>query len=336
MAGLKLRLACWDYDRTRPLMDGRVKPEGIDLAVEGANQVGEIMERVITTRDLDVAELGFTYYLRSLELLGGPFVAIPIFPNRIFRHSSIFVNRTRGIVKPADLAGRNVGELHRYGHDAGIWAKGALSDEHGVRADSMTHYVGSMDRPGTKPDWAPFTPQPNLRIHPLGPGQTLDAMLASGEIDALFSAWLPPSFRKPPGDVVRLFPDYEQVERAYFARTGVFPLMHVVVIKRAVYEADRWIARALMTAFQQAKDMAVRHYRMAEQFFGAPFMVPWLPAHLEENRALMGEDLWPYGILRNRTTLDTYLRYHHEQGLSRRYTVEEIFVPEALDWVPQP
>ena len=330
-AALKLNLACWTYDRTRALMDGTVRPEGIELATQSAQLVGEIMERVIKTSDFDLAELGFTYYLRSLELLGGPFIAIPVFPNRIFRHAAIFVNRASGIAAPGDLRGRKVGELLRYGHDAGIWAKGILSDEYGVPADSMTHFVGGLDKPVPGPDWAPFDPPANPEIHQIGPDQTLDTMLEAGEIDALFSAWLPPSFVKRSANVARLFPDYEKVERDYFRRTGIFPIMHTVVIRRDIYEKNRWIARALAAAFQQAKDQATRQYRAAETFFGAPFMVPWFTSLLEENRALMGEDAWPYGIAANRKTLETYLRYHFEQGLSKRlYAIEEIFAPETL------
>ena len=331
MVDLKLSLACWNYDRTRALLDGSIKPDGITLQMESARQVGQIMERMVRDRAYDAAEIGFTYYLRTLELAGAPFIAIPVFPNRIFRHAAIFVNRARGIASPKDLAGRTVGELHRYGHDAGIWSKGVLSDEYGVRADSMTHYVGALDKPETRPDWAPFDPPPGLRIHPLGAGQTLDAMLEAGEIDALFSAWLPHSLGRRGGNVVRLFPDYERVERDYYRRTGIFPIMHTMVIRREVYEKNRWIARSLCAAFQQAKEIAQRQYRAAETFFGAPYMVPWFPALLEENRALMGEDPWPYGIEPNRKTLEAYLRYHHEQGLSKRlYTPEEIFVPETL------
>ena len=250
--------------RTRALMDGTVRPEGIELAIQSAQQVGEIMERVIKTSDFDVAELGFTYYLRSIELLGAPFIAIPVFPNRIFRHAAIFVNRASGIAAPGDLRGRKVGELLRYGHDAGIWAKGVLSDKYGVPADSMTHFVGGLDKPASGPDWAPFDPPTNLKIHQLGPDQTLDAILEAGEIDALFSAWMPPSFRKRPTNVAQLFPDYEKVERDYFRRTGIFPIMHTVVIRRDIYEKNRWIARSLAAAFQQAKDQATRHYRIAE------------------------------------------------------------------------
>ena len=332
MADLKLTLACWTYDRTRALFDGSVKPDGIALQLESPRQVGQIMERMVRDRAYDVAELGLTYYLRTLELSGAPFIAIPVFPNRIFRHSAIFVNRACGISRPQDLAGRKVGELHRYGHDAGIWAKGVLRDEYGVTAQSMTHFVGGLDRPDERSDWAPFEPPPDVRIQQIGPGKGLDAMLEAGEIDALFSAWLPPSFAKGSAKVARLFPDYEAVERDWFRRTRIFPIMHTVVIRRDLYEENRWIARSLMQAFTAAKAEAEKQYRTAETFFGAPYMVPWLPALIEANRALMGSDPWAYGLEGNRATLETYLRYHAEQGLSkRRWAVEDLFAPECLE-----
>lgn len=331
MADLKLTLACWTYDRTRALMDGSVKPEGIALQIESAHQVGEIMERMVRDRAYGAAELGFTYYLRTLELAGAPFIAIPVFPNRIFRHAAIFVNRARGITGPQDLAGRKIGELHRYGHDAGIWAKGILGDEYGVAARSMIHFVGALEGADSGDDWAPLAPPPDVAIHRLRAGQGLDAMLEAGEIDALFSAWLPPSFRKGGGDVVRLFPDYEAVERDWFRRTGIFPIMHTVVIRRDLYERNRWIAKSLMQAFEAEKSRALAHYRFTEIFMGAPFMTPWLPRLLEENRALMGDDPWAYGLAANRKAIETCLRYHAEQGLSQRqWQPEELFAPECL------
>jgi ABC-type nitrate/sulfonate/bicarbonate transport system substrate-binding protein len=331
MADLQLTLACWTYDRSRALMDGSAKPEGIALKTESAHQVGQIMERMVRDRAYDAAEIGLTYYLRTLELAGAPFIGIPVFPNRIFRHSAIFVNRDSGITRPQDLAGRKVGELQRYGHDAGIWAKGVLKDEYGVDPLSMVHYVGGLDRPNEGPDWAPFAPPPGLTVHELKGGQTLDAMLQAGEIDAVFSAWLPPSFIKGAPNITRLFPDYEAVERDWFRRTRVFPIMHTVVIRREIYEQNRWIAKSLMQAFEAAKAKAIAQYGFAETFMGAPFMVPWLPALIEENRALMGDEAWSYGFEPNRKTLETYLRYHAEQGLSKRaWKLEELFAPECL------
>jgi hypothetical protein len=331
MANLKLTLACWDYDRTRALFDGRVRPKDIDLELWSTYNVGEIMERMLRQRQFDVSELGITYYLRSLELMDAPFIAIPVFPNRFFRHSAIFVNAAKGIRSPGDLAGRRVGELQRYGHDAGIWAKGALSDDFGVRASSMEHYVGGIERTVPGPDWAPFDPPSDVMIHQLAPEQGLDAMLERGDIDALFTAHIPPSARKHPDRVRRLFPDFESVERDYFHRTRIFPIMHTVVIRRELYEQNRWIARALMQAFEEAKALAMKAYNAADIFFNAPTMVPWFVSLRERNRELMGDDFWPYGVEVNRKTLEACLRHHREQGiLKRSYDVEELFAPETM------
>lgn len=331
MAKLKLTLACWDYDRTRALFDGRILLDGVDLELWSTHNVGEIMERMLRHQQFEVSELGITYYLRSLELTRPPFIAIPVFPNRFFRHSSIFVNATKGIQSPSDLAGRRVGELHRYGHDAGIWAKGALSDDFGVKASSMVHYVGGMERTVTGPDWAPFDPPADVTINHLSAEQGLDEMLVRGEIDALFTAHLPPSARKNPDRVRRLFPDFEDVERDYFRRTGIFPIMHTVVIRRDVYDQNRWIARALMQAFEEAKTLAMKAYNAADIFFNAPTMIPWFVSLRERNRALMGENFWPYGIEANRKSLEACLRHHREQGiLKRSHNIEELFAPETL------
>jgi 4,5-dihydroxyphthalate decarboxylase len=288
------------------------------------------MERMIRHQPVEVSEIGITYYLRSLELPNPPFVAIPVFPNRFFRHSSIFVNTKSGIRSPGDLAGRRVGELLRYGHDAGIWAKGALSDDFGVKTSSMIHYVGGIEHPADGPDWAPFNPPADVAIHQAEQG--LDEMLQNGQIDALFTAHVPPSARKNPQLVQRLFPDFETVERDYYSRTGIFPIMHVVVIRRDVYENNRWIARSIMKAFEEAKAIAVKAYNASDIFFNAPSMIPWFVGLRERNRALMGDDYWPYGLERNRTALDACLRHHQEQGILRHsHKLEDLFAPETLD-----
>ena len=331
MDGLKITLACWEYDRTRALFDGRVRPKGVDLELWSTFNVGELMERMVRHRQFEVSELGLTYYLRSLELPDPPFIAIPVFPNRFFRHSAIFVNTTAGLRSPRDLAGRRVGELNRYGHDAGIWAKGALSDDFGVRTSSMVHYVGGMERTGTEPDWAPFDPPPDVAIRRLSADQGLDDLLMNGEIDALFSAHIPPSARKHPDRVQRLFPNFEDVERDYYSRTGIFPIMHTVVIRREIYESHRWIARTMMTAFEEAKAIAAKAYNAGDMFSSAHVMIPWFNSLRDRNRMLMGNDYWPYGIERNRKALEACLRYHREQGLLKRpYKLEELFAPETI------
>lgn len=328
VATLNLTLACWDYDRTRALRDGRVAPDGIDLTYLELFPA-ETFARMIKFREFDVSELGFKFYVSSLAADDPPFIAIPVFPLRIFRHSAIFVNTGSGIVRPADLAGKRVGEPFAYGHDAAIWARGILSDEYGVPAESASYHVGAVTA-ALHRDLPTFPLRPEIRVEPLAPGQTLDAMLAGGELDALYSAIAPPSLRTAP-HVRRLFEDYEDVERAYFRTTGIFPIMHVVVIRRELYREHPWIARSIYQAFEAAKAAAYDHYATWGSFQHATYAIPWLSAHLEENRRLMGDDWWPYGLAPNRTAIETFLRYHHEQGLSaRRLTPEELFAPETL------
>ncbi|HEY1504916.1 MAG TPA: hypothetical protein VGF92_11495 [Stellaceae bacterium] len=330
MAKLKLILGCWHYDRTRALADGSVQPDGIELEYRSAPQVGAIMERTMKG-EFDVSELGITYYLRSLEQPDPPFVAIPVFPNRLFRHGAIFINKESGIQEPRDLIGRKVGELHRYGHDAGIWAKGPLHEDYGVAADSMSYYVGELETPSRSADWAVPVHPPGVTISGIRAGQTLDQMLLDGEIDALFSAWLPPSMRAGSPKIGRLFEDFETVERDYFARTKVFPIMHTVVIKRSVYRENPWVARAVMDAFEKAKQAAQNTYRAGSIFFSPALMIPWAAALQERNRRLMGDDFWPYGIERNRQALETCLRYNRQQRLlARDWKLEELFAPETL------
>ncbi|HEX4191666.1 MAG TPA: hypothetical protein VHY80_01160, partial [Stellaceae bacterium] len=289
-----------------------------------------IMERALKG-EFDVSELGITYYLRSLELPDPPFIAIPVFPNRLFRHGAVFINKDSGIKEPRDLIGRKVGELHRYGHDAGIWAKGGLSDDYGVTADSMTYYVGGLDAPSHETDWATAVTPPGVTINPISADQTLDKMLLEGAIDALFSAWIPPSMRAGSPKIGRLFEDFETVERGYYARHRVFPIMHTVVIKRSVYRDNPWVARAMLDAFEKAKEAAQNIYRAGSIFFTPALMIPWVAALQERNRELMGDDFWPYGIEKNRKTLETCLRYNREQRLlSRDWKLEELFAPETL------
>lgn len=330
MPDLKLTFASWNYDRMQALIDGRVRPEGIELQYESLFPAATFL-RALREGHFDACELGLTYYLATLHMDDPPFVAIPVYPVRLFVHSAIFVNTQSGIREPKDLIGKRVGELFLYGHDAGTFAKGILAEEYGVPADSYSYAIGGVDRPMGEWPWWPLKPPPNVRWQHIGAERTLDSMLEAGEIDALFSALVPPSYLKHGPVVRRLFEDSEAVERAYFRRTGIFPIMHIVAIRKDVYRKHPWVARSLYEALKASKDKAADLYRMQEANMHRLFMVPWLTEHREENRRLMGDDLWPYGLERNRKALDTFLRYHHEQGVSRRrYTPEELFVPETL------
>jgi hypothetical protein len=328
---LTINLACWNYDRTRALTDGSVKIDGVDLTYRSDVIVSDIFERMVRNREFDVSELGLTFYLRTLDFDDPPFIALPVFPNRFFRHASVFVNKAAGIASPKDLAGKKVGELLTYGHDAGVWAKGIIGEDDGVAPDQYSYVIGGIDAPRPPHDWIPQPHPAHVSVTDAPAGKALGPMLESGEIDALFSAIVPQCVMKKSPKVGRLFEDYEAVEREYFSRTRIFPIMHTVVIRRDLHAQHPGLAQAVYKGFCDAKDRAVQQYLGATMFHHAPMMIPWFSQLMDEDRRLMGDDWWPYGIGANRKALDTFLRYHFEQGLSkRRLTVDEIFVPELL------
>jgi 4,5-dihydroxyphthalate decarboxylase len=237
------------------------------------------------------------------------------------------VNAASGITEPKDLIGKRVGNPE-YQMTAPVWIRGILSDHYGVTVDSVTYHTGGEEEPG-RPEKLKLDLPPHIKVTPIGPEQTLSAMLRDGEIDALYTARMPSSFLDGDGKVTRLFANYMEVERAYFRDTGIFPIMHTVVIRREVYEKNRWIARELQKGFEESQR---RTYGDLKETAALKAMLPWLSAHVEEVVREMGEDFWPYGFQANRETLATFLRYHHEQGLSpRQLTPEELFAPEALE-----
>jgi hypothetical protein len=327
----KLKFAFWDYDRTRALADGTVKFDGIDAGFDSARIVTEIFERMIRRREFDVSELGMTYFLRTLDLDEPPFVAIPVFPNRCFRHSAIYVNKASGIAHPRDLAGKTIGELALYGHDAGVMPKGVLSDEYGVTPAQCRWMVGGLDWPMDPVDFVPQPHPDDVEVTWAPPGADLGKMLESGEIDALISADVPKCVLDGSPKVKRLFDDYPAIERDYYRRTGIFPIMHTVVVRRELAATRPELLPPIYDGFCRAKDAAAGHLRQGMIFNNMATMVPWMSDLIGADAALLGDDWWPYGIDANRKAIDTYLRYHHEQGLSkRRLTCEDIFVPELL------
>ncbi len=321
---LPLSLACWDYDRVRPLMDGRVKPAGIDLTFLNFI-VEETFFRMLRHREFDVAELSMSSYTVSLTRPDPPFIALPVFPSRFFRHSCIYVNADAGIAEPKDLIGKKIG-VPEYQMTAPVWIRGILADHYGVPVEACTYFTGGEESPNRDEKIKLDLPA-SIRVERIAPDKTLAQMLKDGEIDALHTARKPSTFDGV--RVKRLFPDFVPVERAYYEETGIFPPMHVIALKREVYEKNRWIAMNLFTAFQEAQ--AIVYADLAETA-ALKGMLPWFNAHVEEAVALMGPDYWPYGLEKNRAALETFLRYHHEQGLSqRRVTPEDMFAPETLE-----
>ena len=326
MSKLRLSLGCWNYDRTRGLLEGRIQPDGIDLTYLNM-PVEETFFRMLRHQEFDAAEISLSSYTVSLFKEKRNFIAIPVFPSRFFRHSCIYVNAAAGIREPKDLIGRKVGNPE-YQMTAPVWIRGILQDEYGVPVDSATYYTGGEEEPGRSEKLKLDLP-PNIRVKPIGKADTLAAMLRDGGIDALYTARMPSTYHAGGGKVRRLFESYMEVEQAYYRKTKIFPIMHTVAIKRSVYEKHPWVAMSLYKAFAQAQ---AETYDDLYVTAALKAMLPWLTQHVEDARALMGDDFWPYGFAPNRATLATFLRYHHEQGLSTRLLEpEELFAPETLE-----
>jgi 4,5-dihydroxyphthalate decarboxylase len=323
---LPLTLACWDYDRTRPLMEDRVRLDGISLTYLNL-VIEEIFFRQMRHREFDACELSFSSFLVSMFEDEPPFIAIPVFPSRSFRHSGIYVSAGAGIREPKDLAGKRVG-CAEYQLTANVWIRGILEEHYGVAPASFTTVIGGLEDAG-RVEKAPVSLPPGVRTETIGSEQTLSAMLESGEIDAIFSPRAPSSFIRGTGKVRRLFEDTYAAERDYYERTRIFPIMHVVVIRRPLYDANRWVAQALFKGFVEAQRMA---YEDLHQTAALKIMLPWLIRHVADTERVMGRDFWAYGYAPNVDAIDTLLRYHHRQGLSpRQLKPHEIFAPETLE-----
>jgi 4,5-dihydroxyphthalate decarboxylase len=317
MNKININVGCYDYDRVRALANGTVKFAGVDATFHSARIVTEIFEGMIREKKFDVAELGMTYFLRTFEGNESPFIAIPVFPNRAFRHSAIYINKASGIQRPEDLNGKTIGELALYSHDAGIMPKGMLSDEYGFKPETCRWVIGGLDWPLKPIDFVPHPHPANVQISNVPKGKELGAMLDAGEIDALISADVPKCMLDGSPKVARLFPAYKSVEREYYKRTGIFPIMHTVVIR---YDG-----------FCGAKTAAVEQYKHGLIFNNMNTMFPWFSDLINEDREVLGKDWWPYGIEANRKAIEAVLRYHFEQGITaQRFQCEDIFVPEML------
>jgi 4,5-dihydroxyphthalate decarboxylase len=328
MPDVKLNFACQGYAWMKPFLDGEVKLDGVELKTEGLFPAATF-ERLLKDKDFDVAEMGLTYYVGTLDHQPAPFVAMPVFPVRSFRLSCIYVSGKGNIRTPKDLIGKRFGEAFTHGHDAGIWARGILRDYYGVPFDShAAYFVGGVGRPAAKWDWAPFDTTPaHAKVQHIGPQKTLDGMLEAGEIDVLFSAIDPPALAS--GAIRRLFDDIEHHERDYFAKSRVFPIMHTVVMRTEYYKKNPQLALTLYRTFKELKERVLTRERNQE-YIPMTRMLPLYTEHQREMTKLMGPDYWPYGVEANRRSLDDFLGYHHDLGISkRRWKPEEIFLPET-------
>jgi 4,5-dihydroxyphthalate decarboxylase len=325
MGNIHLTLACEDYDRTRPLKDGRIKPEGIELNYLVLS-VEEIFWRMMKYEEFDASELSMGAFLTAAAQGRRPFIAIPVFPSRTFRHRCIFINTTSGIERPEDLRGKRMG-VPEYSMTAAVWLRGLFQHEYGVPPEEIDWVQAGEEHPGRK-DRVDFEMPAGVRMESR-PDTTLNAMIESGEIDAMMSPRMPTCFLNGSPRVRRLFPNYKQAEMEYFRKTGLFPIMHVMVIRRAIYDAHPWVAQSLYKGFCAAKDLCMKELYDTNVL---RVSLPWTSAEYEETRALMTADYWPYGIAQNRANLETLHSYLYEQGLiKQRLNLDELFAHETVE-----
>jgi len=325
MSRLSITVASWDYDRVRAISDGRVRVEGCDVNYL-TMPVEECFERAFFHGEFEVAEIGFSPYLIALSRGEAPYVAVPAFLSRTFRHSAIYVRSDRGIERPQDLRGKRIG-VPEYQMSAAMWVRGFLQDDFGLEATEIEWVQAGLENAGRR-DKFPLNLPKAFPLTTGGPGGTLSGMLAEGRLDAVISARPPSCFIAGHPNVRRLFPDYRSAERDYFVRTGLFPIMHAVGIRGDVAQQHPWVPASVYKAFAQAKRMADADL---EETTALKVGLPWVAAELHATREIMGRDFWPYGVEANRKTLSTMARYSYEQGLMvRLLPVEEMFAASTL------
>ena len=323
MTRLSLTFACGPYDRTQALRDGTIKVEGVDLNYVNL-QPAEIFWRQLQYQEFDASEMSLSNYCSLVSTGRSPFVAIPVYPSRVFRHGYFFINTTKGIATGADLKGRR-GGVPEYSMTAAVYMRGLMQHEFGVTRSDVEWVHGRSDRLGRR------LPA-DIRVTQAPPNTELGDLLERGEIDFMLTANNPLAFRRGASTVARLFPNYAEAEKEYYARTRIYPIMHIVVIKRDIYDRHPWVAQNLYRALCQAKDYCLRHLLET----GSPkASFAWLQPMIEEEKRVIGEDWYPYGIDKNRPTIEALLQYNYEQGLSdRRVTLEELFAPATLRDIP--
>jgi 4,5-dihydroxyphthalate decarboxylase len=322
-AKLPLTFACGLYDRMLRLYTGEVQPAGIDLKFLANDEPRDIFDRMGGKLEFDASEMSSSEFISRLGAGQSPFVAIPAFASRVFRHGFIFYNRKSGIRMPKDLEGKRVG-VPLYTMSAAIWIRGLLQHEYGVDFSRVTWVQGAMNEKGAhgSPTVLPLLKPIKLEQGPHN--KSLDDLIQEGAVDATMGTSMPESFRTNP-DIARLFPDFVERERDHYKRTKIYPIMHLVAIKKSIYEKHPFVATSLFNAFQRAKEIALE--RMYNQR-ALRYMLPWLPRDIDEIHEYFGGDPWPYGVEANRPTLEALVQYLQDQHLTDwKPKLEELFAP---------
>lgn len=326
MSKLNLSIAIGNYDRIRPILDGDVQIDGVD-PVFNLLEPEEIFFRAFRHAEFDICELSLSSFTVKTSNDDCPYVGIPVFPSRAFRHTSIYVRTDRGIETPADLKGRRLG-TPEYQLTACVWARIILQEEYGVAPADIAWIRGGIEQPG-RPEKIAVTLPPDIRIESAPKGRTLSGMLADGEIDGLVTPRAPSCFERGHPHVGWLFADPVATASDYYRRTGIFPIMHVLGLRRELADRHPWLPAALLKAFTKAKAVALA--RLGDTS-ATKVTLPFVEEQLAAARRLMGDDFWSYGVGPNRRMLDVFLDHHHRQGLSsRRLTVDALFHPATLE-----
>jgi 4,5-dihydroxyphthalate decarboxylase len=326
MTDVPVTIACGNYDRTRAIRDGTVKVEGCAVTFLPLYPE-EIFHRAFKFNEFDISELSFSSYIRTVAAGTSAYVGIPAFVSRIFRHSGIYIRSGAGIEKPEDLRGKRIG-VPEYQITAVVWMRGLMQHEYGVAPAEIHWHSGGQEQPG-RHERTPLAPIPGLDLRPIGDGRTLVGMLKSGELDALFTARAPSSFLNGEPHIARLFANTRTAEAAYYKKTRLFPIMHLVGIRKTLVEKYPWLATSVYKAFCEAKALAMIDLRDVNALM---VTLPWLEAETHETSAIMGEDFWKYGIAENLPEIDALTQYVHEQGLAdRKVAVEELFHPSTFE-----
>jgi 4,5-dihydroxyphthalate decarboxylase len=326
---LRLTLACTSSDRTRPILDGRVEVPGVTLTVL-PGEPEDIFRRALRDRAFDVTELSMGSHIVTTARSDAPYIGIPVFPSRAFRHAAIYVRTDRGIRTAADLAGKRIG-LPEYQQTAALWVRGILREHYGVDTRGIAWRTGGMEEAGGSERVALKLPA-DLDVKPIGPAETLNGLLASGEIDAVVGPRPPSCFVARSAPVDRLYPDYRSEEEAYFRATGFFPIMHCVALRKELAAAHPWLPLELFRAFAKARAMAVADLSLVNVLRAS---LPWIAAEAEAQTKIMGGDPWPYGFRRNRDEVAAMIRFAVADGLAaREIAPEDLFHPSVLDAAP--
>lgn len=325
MGNIHITIATNDYDRTRAIKDGMVGVDGCDVTYL-TMLPEEMFFRAVRYAELDVTELSFSTHMLQTQRGDAQYLGLPIFLSRVFRHSGFYIRTDRDIKTGADLKGKTVG-VPEYQMTAAVWQRGLLKDEFGIEPWEISWRTGGLEETGRE-ERTPINLPSKYDCQRIGPDQTLSKMLEDGDLDAVICPPVPSCLQNNAANVGRLWPNFREAEQDYYRRSGLFPIMHILGVKKSLAAVYPWLPANLYKAYRQAKDLA---FKELEALGALKISLPWVGAELAETRALMGEDVWPYGVEENRKPIEALIRYSAEQNLTAPgLTPEDLFAETTL------